>query len=167
MPNKTLYQAVIGLEIHAQLATDSKLFCGDATSFGADPNTHISPITLGYPGTLPKTNAKAVEFAVKMGLACGSTISKENYFARKNYFYADLPKGYQISQDTTPICGAGQVTIQTKDGEKQIQLNRIHLEEDAGKSIHDLSPTDTLIDLNRAGTPLIEIVTEPCIHSAD
>ena len=167
MPNKTLYQAVIGLEIHAQLATDSKLFCGDATSFGAAPNTHISPITLGYPGTLPKTNAKAVEFAVKMGLACGSTISKENYFARKNYFYADLPKGYQISQDKTPICVGGQVTIQTKDGEKQIQLNRIHLEEDAGKSIHDFSPTDTLIDLNRAGTPLIEIVTEPCIHSAE
>ena len=167
MPNKTLYQAVIGLEIHAQLATNSKLFCGDATSFGADPNTHISPITLGHPGTLPKTNSKAVEYAIKMGLACGSTIAKENYFARKNYFYADLPKGYQISQDSTPICGGGQVTIQTKDGEKQIQLNRIHLEEDAGKSIHDLSPTDTLIDLNRAGTPLIEIVTEPCIHSAE
>ena len=167
MPNKTLYQAVIGLEIHAQLATNSKLFCGDATSFGADPNTHISPITLGHPGTLPKTNSKAVEYAIKMGLACGSTIAKENYFARKNYFYADLPKGYQISQDSTPICGGGQVTIQTKDGEKQIQLNRIHLEEDAGKSIHDLSPTDTLIDLNRSGTPLIEIVTEPCIHSAE
>ena len=167
MPNKTLYQAVIGLEIHAQLATNSKLFCGDATSFGADPNTHISPITLGHPGTLPKTNSKAVEYAIKMGLACGSTIAKENYFARKNYFYADLPKGYQISQDSTPICAGGQVSIQTKDGEKQIQLNRIHLEEDAGKSIHDLSPTDTLIDLNRAGTPLIEIVTEPCIHSAE
>jgi aspartyl-tRNA(Asn)/glutamyl-tRNA(Gln) amidotransferase subunit B len=167
MPNKMQYQAVIGLEIHAQLATNSKLFCGDATSFGADPNTHISPITLGHPGTLPKTNIKAVEFAIKMGLACGSTIAKENYFARKNYFYADLPKGYQISQHTTPICGGGQVTIQTKEGAKQIQLNRIHLEEDAGKSIHDLSPTDTLIDLNRAGTPLIEIVTEPCIHSAE
>jgi aspartyl-tRNA(Asn)/glutamyl-tRNA(Gln) amidotransferase subunit B len=167
MPNKTLYQAVIGLEIHAQLATDSKLFCGDATSFGADPNTHVSPITLGHPGTLPKTNAKAVEYAIKMGLACGSTIAKENYFARKNYFYADLPKGYQISQHTTPICGGGHVTIQTNEGEKQIQLNRIHLEEDAGKSIHDLSPADSLIDLNRAGTPLIEIVTEPCIHSAE
>ena len=167
MPNKTLYQAVIGLEIHAQLATNSKLFCGDATSFGADPNTHVSPITLGHPGTLPKTNAKAVEYAIKMGLACGSTIAKENYFARKNYFYADLPKGYQISQHSTPICGGGFVTIQTNEGEKQIQLNRIHLEEDAGKSIHDLSPTNSLIDLNRAGTPLIEIVTEPCIHSAE
>jgi aspartyl-tRNA(Asn)/glutamyl-tRNA(Gln) amidotransferase subunit B len=167
MPNKTLYQAVIGLEIHAQLATNSKLFCGDATSFGADPNTHVSPITLGHPGTLPKTNAKAVEYAIQMGLACGSTIAKENYFARKNYFYADLPKGYQISQHSTPICVGGHVTIQTNEGEKQIQLNRIHLEEDAGKSIHDLSPTDSLIDLNRAGTPLIEMVTEPCIHSAE
>jgi aspartyl-tRNA(Asn)/glutamyl-tRNA(Gln) amidotransferase subunit B len=167
MPNKTLYQAVIGLEIHAQLATNSKLFSGDATSFGANPNTHVSPITLGHPGTLPKTNAKAVEYAIKMGLVCGSTIAKENYFARKNYFYADLPKGYQISQHTTPICEGGHVTIITNEGEKQIQLNRIHLEEDAGKSIHDISPTDSLIDLNRAGTPLIEIVTEPCIHSAE
>ena len=123
MPNKMQYQAVIGLEIHAQLATNSKLFCGDATSFGADPNTHISPITLGHPGTLPKTNIKAVEFAIKMGLACGSTIAKENYFARKNYFYADLPKGYQISQHTTPICGGGQVTIQTKEGAKQMTKN--------------------------------------------
>ncbi len=167
MPNRTLYQAVIGLEIHAQLATKSKLFCGDATSFGAAPNTHVSPITLGHPGTLPKTNATAVEYAIKMGLACGSTIAKENYFARKNYFYADLPKGYQISQHTTPICEGGQVAIQTNEGEKWIQLNRIHLEEDAGKSIHDLSPTDSYIDLNRAGTPLIEMVTEPCLHSAE
>ena len=167
MPDKSRYQAVIGLEIHAQLATDSKLFSGDATSFGAAPNTHVSPITLGHPGTLPKTNAKAVEYAIKMGLACGSKIAKENYFARKNYFYADLPKGYQISQHTTPICEGGEVTIQSNDGVKKIQLNRIHLEEDAGKSIHDLSPTESYIDLNRAGTPLIEIVTEPCIHSAE
>lgn len=167
MPNKTLYQAVIGLEIHAQLATKTKLFCGDATSFGAGPNTHVSPITLGHPGSLPKTNTKAVEYAIKMGLACGSKIAKENYFARKNYFYADLPKGYQISQHTTPICEGGQVAIQTSEGEKYIQLNRIHLEEDAGKSIHDLAPNHSYIDLNRAGTPLIEMVTEPCIHSAE
>jgi aspartyl-tRNA(Asn)/glutamyl-tRNA(Gln) amidotransferase subunit B len=167
MSNKTLYQAVIGLEIHAQLATESKLFCGDATSFGANPNTHVSPITLGHPGSLPKANAKAVEYAIKMGLACNSTIAKENYFARKNYFYADLPKGYQISQHTTPICEGGQVLIQSSEGEKSIQLNRIHLEEDAGKSIHDMDPTNSYIDLNRAGTPLIEIVTEPCIHSAE
>ena len=161
------YEAVIGLEIHAQLSTESKLFCGDATSFGAAPNTHISPITLGHPGTLPKTNAKAIEYAIKMGLACGCEIAKNNYFARKNYFYPDLPKGYQISQHTTPICVGGNVMIQTNEGEKIIQLNRIHLEEDAGKSIHDISPTHTLIDLNRAGTPLIEMVTEPCIHSAE
>lgn len=161
------YQAVIGLEIHAQLATDSKLFCGDATSFGAEPNTHISPITLGHPGTLPKTNSKAVEYAIKMGLACGSVIEKNNYFARKNYFYPDLPKGYQISQHTTPICIGGAVQIQFNGQSAAVTLNRIHMEEDAGKSIHDISPTDTCVDLNRAGTPLIEIVTEPCIHSAE
>jgi aspartyl-tRNA(Asn)/glutamyl-tRNA(Gln) amidotransferase subunit B len=161
------YEAVIGLEIHAQLATNSKLFCGDATSFGAEPNSHISPITLGHPGTLPKTNAKAVEFAIKMGLACESVIEKNNYFARKNYFYPDLPKGYQISQHTTPICVGGKVAIQLNGKSSLVQLNRIHLEEDAGKSIHDISPTDTCVDLNRAGTPLIEMVTEPCLHSAE
>jgi len=161
------YEAVIGLEIHAQLSTESKLFCGDATRFGAAPNTHVSPITLGHPGTLPKTNTKAIEYAIKMGLACGCDIAQENYFARKNYFYPDLPKGYQISQHTTPICVGGNIVINTAEGEKNIQLNRIHLEEDAGKSIHDISPNDTFIDLNRAGTPLIELVTEPCIHSAE
>jgi aspartyl-tRNA(Asn)/glutamyl-tRNA(Gln) amidotransferase subunit B len=161
------YEAVIGLEIHAQLATESKLFCGDATSFGAEPNSHISPITLGHPGTLPKTNKKAVEYAIKMGIACESVIEKNNYFARKNYFYPDLPKGYQISQHTTPICVGGKVAIQVNGQSSFVQLNRIHLEEDAGKSIHDISPTDTCVDLNRAGTPLIEIVTEPCLHSAE
>ncbi len=161
------YEAVIGLEIHAQLATQSKLFCGDAASFGAAPNTHISPITMGHPGTLPKTNSIAIEYAIKLGLACGSRIEKNNYFARKNYFYPDLPKGYQITQHTTPICVGGTITIKSKEGDKAIQLNRIHLEEDAGKSIHDLSDTDTYIDLNRAGTPLVEMVTEPCIHSAE
>lgn len=167
MADANQYEAVIGLEIHAQLATNSKLFCGDATSFGADPNTHISPITMGHPGTLPKTNTKAVEYAIKMGIACESTIEKNNYFARKNYFYPDLPKGYQISQHTTPICVGGRVAIQLNGQNTYVQLNRIHLEEDAGKSIHDISSTDSCIDLNRAGTPLIEMVTEPCIHSAD
>ena len=167
MADFSKYEAVIGLEIHAQLATNSKLFCGDATSFGAEPNTHISPITMGHPGTLPKTNTKAVEYAIKMGIACASEIEKNNYFARKNYFYPDLPKGYQISQHTTPICVGGRVAIQLNGQTSYVQLNRIHLEEDAGKSIHDISPTDTCIDLNRAGTPLIEIVTEPCIHSAE
>jgi aspartyl-tRNA(Asn)/glutamyl-tRNA(Gln) amidotransferase subunit B len=161
------YEAVIGLEVHAQLATASKLFCGDSTAFGAPPNTHISPITMGHPGTLPKTNKKAVEYAIRLGLACGCEIEKENYFARKNYFYPDLPKGYQISQHTTPICKGGYVTIKTGTGERQVQLNRIHMEEDAGKSIHDLDEQYTCIDLNRAGTPLVEIVTEPDIHSAE
>ena len=167
MAEANKYEAVIGLEIHAQLATNSKLFCGDATRFGAAPNTHISPITMGHPGTLPKTNKKAVEYAIKMGIACKSTIEKNNYFARKNYFYPDLPKGYQISQHTTPICEGGKVAIQLNGQSSYVQLNRIHIEEDAGKSIHDISPTDTCIDLNRAGTALIEIVTEPCIHSAE
>jgi aspartyl-tRNA(Asn)/glutamyl-tRNA(Gln) amidotransferase subunit B len=161
------YEAVIGLEVHAQLQTNSKLFCGDGTSFGSAPNSHVSPITLGHPGTLPKTNRTAVEYAIRMGLACGCTIEQDNYFARKNYFYPDLPKGYQISQHTTPICKGGQVSITTSTGTRAIQLNRIHMEEDAGKSIHDLEDDYTCIDLNRAGTPLIEIVTEPDIHTAE
>ena len=164
---KDRYEVVIGLEVHAQLSTNSKLFCGDSISFGAEPNTHISPITLGHPGTLPKTNKKAVEYAIKMGLACNCEIEKDNYFARKNYFYPDLPKGYQISQHTTPICKGGYVTIKTATGERNVQLNRIHMEEDAGKSIHDLDEQYTCIDLNRAGTPLVEIVTEPDLFSAE
>ena len=161
------YEAVIGLEVHAQLSTQSKLFTGDSASFGAEPNTHISPITLGHPGTLPKTNKKAVEYAIKMGLACNCEIEAYNYFARKNYFYPDLPKGYQVSQHTTPICKGGYVSIKTKDGQRNIKLNRIHLEEDAGKSIHDADENYTCIDFNRAGVPLIEIVTEPDLHSAE
>ncbi len=161
------YEAVIGLEVHAQLATNSKLFCGDSILFGAAPNTHISPITMGHPGTLPKTNRKAVEYAIKLGLACNCAIEKENHFARKNYFYPDLPKGYQISQHTTPICKGGVITIKTVDGKRNVKLNRIHMEEDAGKSIHDLEPDFTCIDLNRAGIPLVEIVTEPDLFSAE
>ncbi len=167
MALKEKYEAVIGLEVHAQLATKSKLFCGDSTSFGAAPNTHISPITMGHPGTLPKTNRKAVEYAIRLGIACNCEIEKDNYFARKNYFYPDLPKGYQISQHTTPICKGGHVTIRTAAGERNVQLNRIHMEEDAGKSIHDLDDQYTCIDLNRAGTPLVEIVTEPDLFSAE
>ncbi|MDB5190650.1 MAG: gatB [Segetibacter sp.] len=161
------YEAVIGLEVHAQLSTNSKLFSGDSTTFGAEPNSHISPITLGHPGTLPRTNKKAVEFAIKMGIACNCEIERYNYFARKNYFYPDLPKGYQVSQHTTPICKGGYVPITTSTGEKNVELNRIHLEEDAGKSIHDLDENYTCIDYNRAGVPLIEIVTEPCLYSAE
>ncbi|MBS1626781.1 MAG: Asp-tRNA(Asn)/Glu-tRNA(Gln) amidotransferase subunit GatB [Bacteroidetes bacterium] len=161
------YEAVIGLEVHAQLQTQSKLFCGDSIAFGAPPNTHVSAITLGHPGTLPKTNKLAVEYAIKMGIACNCEIELHNYFARKNYFYPDLPKGYQISQHTTPICKNGYITITTNVGERNILLNRIHLEEDAGKSIHDIYEDATCVDLNRAGTPLIEIVTEPCLHNSD
>lgn len=161
------YETVIGLEVHAQLLTQSKLFCGDSIAYGAEPNTHVSPITLAHPGTLPRMNGKAVEYAIRMGLACSSTIEKHNYFARKNYFYPDLPKGYQVSQHTTPICKGGHIIIRTEAGERHIRLNRIHLEEDAGKSLHDVLDSDTCIDLNRAGTPLIEIVTEPDLRSAE
>lgn len=161
------YETVIGLEVHAQLLTMSKLFCGDSIAFGLEPNTAISPITLAHPGTLPKMNRKAIELAIRMGLACHCEIVKENYFVRKNYFYPDLPKGYQVSQHTTPICKGGYIKIKTASGEKEIQLNRIHLEEDAGKSIHDIDPDNTCIDYNRAGTPLIEIVTEPGIRSSE
>ncbi len=167
MINFDSYEVVVGLEVHAQLLTKSKLFCGDSIAFGAEPNTHISPITLGHPGTLPKMNKKAIEFAVKMGLACHCEIEKHNYFARKNYFYPDLPKGYQVSQHTTPICKGGFIKIKTSAGEKIIKLNRIHLEEDAGKSLHDIDSNYTCIDYNRAGTPLIEIVTEPDLSSGE
>ena len=167
MSNFDAYEVVVGLEVHAQLMTKSKLFCGDSIAYGAEPNTHVSPITLGHPGTLPKMNRKAIEYAVKMGLACHCEIEQHNYFARKNYFYPDLPKGYQVSQHTTPICKTGFVTIKTDGIEKKIRLNRIHLEEDAGKSIHDIDDENTCIDYNRAGTPLIEIVTEPDIRSSD
>lgn len=161
------YEVVVGLEVHAQLLTYSKLFCGDSAAFGSLPNTHISPVTMAHPGTLPVMNKQAIEHAVKMGLACHCEIEKENYFARKNYFYPDLPKGYQVSQHTTPICKGGYVTITVNDTEKNVRLNRIHMEEDAGKSIHDADPDFTCVDLNRAGVPLIEIVTEPDISSSE
>ena len=167
MNPKDKYQVVIGLEVHAQLLTSSKLFCGDSAAFGAEPNTHISPITLAHPGTLPKMNKKAIGFAVKLGLALNCDIEQHNYFARKNYFYPDLPKGYQVSQHTTPICKNGFVRIRTADDVKDVQLNRIHMEEDAGKSLHDVDAQYTSIDLNRAGIPLLEIVTEPCLHSSE
>jgi aspartyl-tRNA(Asn)/glutamyl-tRNA(Gln) amidotransferase subunit B len=167
MTDYNAYEIVVGLEIHAQLLTQSKLFCGDSIAYGAEPNTHVSPITLGHPGTLPKMNRKAIEYAVKMGLACNCTIQQHNYFARKNYFYPDLPKGYQVSQHTTPICAGGFVKIKTTEGEKKIRLNRIHLEEDAGKSLHDVDEHNTCIDYNRAGTPLIEIVSEPDLRTSD
>lgn len=157
----------MGLEVHAQLSTKSKLFCGDSTAFGAAPNTQVSPISLAHPGTLPKMNKKAIELAVKLGTALHCEIERHNYFARKNYFYPDLPKGYQVSQHTAPICKGGFITVSTELGERKILLNRIHLEEDAGKSIHDVDEKYTCVDLNRAGVPLVEIVTEPVIHSSE
>ena len=158
---------VIGLEVHAQLLTKSKLFCGDSAAFGAAANTHVSPITLAHPGTLPKMNKKVIEFAIKIGLALHCDIEQQNYFARKNYFYPDLPKGYQVSQHTTPICKNGFVKIRVKNMVRDIKLNRIHIEEDAGKSLHDIDAHFTAIDLNRAGVPLLEIVSEPDLHSSD
>ena len=162
------YEAVIGLEIHAQLSTESKAYTSDSTAYGALPNTNISPISLGHPGTLPRLNEKNIEYAVKLGLAVEADIRERNEFARKNYFYADLPKGYQITQDKTPICNNGFITLfpNTED-EKKISITRIHLEEDAGKSIHDQDPYNSLIDLNRAGVSLVEIVSEPELNSAD
>lgn len=161
------YEAVIGLEVHVQLNTNSKAFCGDDASFGAPPNTHISAISLGHPGTLPRINKEQVNKAIRLGLALGCDIRKYNKFDRKNYFYADLPKGYQISQDTQPICLGGTVEIKINDTIKTIGVTRIHMEEDAGKSTHDLDPYNSLIDLNRAGVPLLEIVSEPDLRSAD
>lgn len=162
------YQAVIGLECHIQLLTHTKMYSGDVAEFGAMPNTNVSVVTLGHPGTLPVVNERALEFAVKLGLAVNATIREENQFARKNYFYADLPKGYQITQDKTPICTGGYITAKLKDGsEKKVTLTRIHMEEDAGKSLHDIDPFETLVDLNRAGTPLLEMVTEPDLRSGE
>lgn len=161
------YEVVIGLEVHAQLLTQTKAYSSDLNSYGSAPNTNISAITLGHPGTLPVMNRKTIDFAIRLGLACGCHIAPQQHFARKNYFYPDLPKGYQITQDTTPICTGGQVLIRTEEGtQKAIGLTRIHMEEDAGKSIHDVDVFDTLVDLNRAGTPLLEIVSEPDLRSS-
>lgn len=161
------YEVVIGLEVHAQLLTQTKAYSSDLNSYGSAPNTNISAITLGHPGTLPVMNRKTIDFAIRLGLACGCHIAPQQHFARKNYFYPDLPKGYQITQDTTPICTGGQVLIRTEEGtQKAIGLTRIHMEEDAGKSIHDVDVYDTLVDLNRAGTPLLEIVSEPDLRSS-
>jgi aspartyl-tRNA(Asn)/glutamyl-tRNA(Gln) amidotransferase subunit B len=161
------YEVVIGLEVHAQLLTHTKAYSSDLNSYGSAPNTNISAITLGHPGTLPVMNRKTIDFAIRLGLACGCEIAPQQHFARKNYFYPDLPKGYQITQDTTPICTGGQILIRTEDGaQKSIGITRIHMEEDAGKSIHDVDVYDTLVDLNRAGTPLLEIVSEPDLRSS-
>lgn len=161
------YEAVIGLEVHAQLLTQSKAFCGCSTKFGNAPNTNVCPICLGHPGVLPVLNEKVVEFTVLMGLATHCKINEHSIFARKNYFYPDLPKGYQISQYEEPICEHGFVNINLKDGtSRRIRIKRIHMEEDAGKSLHDRG-NETCIDLNRCGVPLIEIVSEPDLSSGE
>ena len=161
------WESVIGLEMHAQLATQRKIFSGERTTYGAQPNTQACLVDLGYPGVLPVLNGEVVAMAVKFGLAIGATIERRSVFARKNYFYPDLPKGYQISQYELPIVSQGSVVIHLDDGsQKRIRITRAHLEEDAGKSLHETLKDRTGIDLNRAGTPLLEIVSEPELSSA-
>ncbi|RJQ39037.1 MAG: Asp-tRNA(Asn)/Glu-tRNA(Gln) amidotransferase subunit GatB [Nitrospiraceae bacterium] len=159
------YEAVIGLEVHAQMLTDTKIFCGCSTKFGSEPNTQTCPVCIGMPGVLPVLNKKAVEFAIKTGLATNCKISSYSRFARKNYFYPDLPKGYQISQYELPICEHGFIEIVVDAEIKKIGITRIHMEEDAGKNIHASSENYSFVDLNRAGVPLMEIVSEPDIRS--
>jgi aspartyl-tRNA(Asn)/glutamyl-tRNA(Gln) amidotransferase subunit B len=161
------FQPVIGLEVHAQLLTHTKIFCGCSTAFGAAPNHHTCPVCLGMPGVLPVLNTRVVEFAIRTGLALGCTVKKTSVWSRKNYFYPDLPKGYQITQFDQPICEWGQLSVDTPEGEKLIRVRRIHMEEDAGKSVHDASASESLVDLNRAGVPLLEIVSEPDLRGAD
>ena len=162
-----MYEVVIGVEVHAQLRTKSKMFCGCSTAFGRSPNSQTCPVCLGLPGSLPVINKAAVEMAVRAGLALNCTIGAENRFARKNYFYPDLPKGYQISQYEAPICEHGWMEISVGGTTKRVRVRRAHLEEDAGKNLHGASSGRSLVDLNRAGTPLLEIVTEPDMRSAD
>ena len=161
------YEVVIGLEVHAELSTKTKIFCSCPTAFGAAPNTHTCPICMAMPGTLPVLNEKVVEYAVKAGLATNCEISRNSKNDRKNYFYPDLPKAYQISQFDKPLCEHGYVEIDTKEGKKKIRITRIHIEEDAGKLNHDEFGGGSLVDLNRAGVPLIETVSEPDIRSAE
>ncbi len=159
------YEAIIGLEVHAQMLTDTKIFCGCSTKFGSEPNSQTCPVCIGMPGVLPVLNRKALEFAIKTGLATNCKISRYSRFARKNYFYPDLPKGYQISQYELPICEHGYIEIIVDGNVKKIGITRIHMEEDAGKNIHEGSGQHSFVDLNRAGVPLLEIVSEPDIRS--
>ncbi len=161
------YEAVIGLEVHVQLATESKLFCSCSTTFGKNPNAHVCEVCSGMPGSLPVLNAKAVEYAAKAGLATDCTVNLSSIFARKNYFYPDLPMGYQISQFDKPICEHGKLEISVGESKKTIGITRIHMENDAGKNIHDAHENASFVDLNRAGTPLVEIVSEPDMRSAE
>jgi len=159
------YEIVIGLEVHVQLNTSSKIFCSDANSFGDFPNRHTSVISLAHPGTLPRVNKKVIHKGIQLALALGAKINQENRFDRKHYFYPDLPKAYQITQDRLPICVGGKLDLYSGEDLRTIQFHHTHMEEDAGKSVHDIDPLNSLIDLNRAGTPLLEIVTEPDLRS--
>ncbi|HOD64119.1 MAG TPA: Asp-tRNA(Asn)/Glu-tRNA(Gln) amidotransferase subunit GatB, partial [Smithellaceae bacterium] len=161
------FETVIGLEVHAQLLTDTKIFCSCSTQFGAAPNSHACPVCLGMPGVLPVLNKKVVEYAMRMALATHCAINPQNVFARKNYFYPDLPKGYQISQYAYPLAEHGYIMIDTGEGSRKIGITRIHMEEDAGKLIHDDHNPASYVDLNRTGVPLIEIVGEPDIRSPE
>ena len=161
------YEVVIGLEVHAELSTKTKIYCGCTTEFGGDPNTHCCPICTGMPGALPVLNEKVVEYAVKAGLATGCEIARQSKQDRKNYFYPDLPKAYQISQYDMPLCEHGKIEIDKDGAKKEIGITRIHIEEDAGKLVHDSYTGGTLVDLNRACVPLIEIVSEPDMRSAE
>src|SRR5438067_4976945 len=164
-----MFEPVIGLEIHAQLLTRSKIFCGCSTAFGAPPNTNVCPVCLGFPGALPVLNRSAVDLAVRAALALGCRVNETSVFARKNYFYPDLPKGYQISQYELPLASAGAVEFSTAEGTRTVGITRVHLEEDAGKSLHEGFPDSdrkTYVDFNRSGVPLIEIVTQPDLRSA-
>ncbi|MDG2449125.1 MAG: Asp-tRNA(Asn)/Glu-tRNA(Gln) amidotransferase GatCAB subunit B, partial [Saprospiraceae bacterium] len=162
------YQTVVGLEVHIQMNTYSKAFCGDALSFGAEPNTHVSTISLAHPGTLPKPNKEHINKGLKLALSLNSEVNKVNAFDRKHYYYADSPKAYQITQDRLPICVGGALEIELADGSKKnVRIHHMHMEEDAGKTIHDIDTQYSMVDLNRAGTPLLELVTEPDLNSGD
>ncbi|MGH7889134.1 MAG: Asp-tRNA(Asn)/Glu-tRNA(Gln) amidotransferase subunit GatB, partial [Thermodesulfobacteriota bacterium] len=161
------YEAVIGLEVHAQLLTESKIFCSCSTKFGSTPNSQVCPVCLGMPGVLPVLNKRAVEYAIRAALSINCEVSIRSRFARKNYFYPDLPKGYQISQYEEPLSTNGWLDVESNGSKKRVRIKRIHLEEDAGKLIHEQSQDHSYVDLNRAGVPLIEIVTEPDIASSD
>ena len=161
------FETVIGLEVHAQLLTDSKIFCGCSTTFGAAPNTHTCPVCLGMPGVLPVLNRTVVEYTIRLALATHCSIARTSRFARKNYFYPDLPKGYQISQYELPVAEHGWIDIEVNDESKRIGITRIHLEEDAGKLIHDETQPFSYVDFNRTGVPLLEIVSEPDLRTPE